>query len=190
MCNSPFCACRPHQTHTFPSGGGASRVPGLTMRRASFAVNIKIRHSHQEVGHITFTARQRAGRTFPQGVSRSWLNNVLGVCLHLNLYIKILLFIQFISYMFYNVFCWFVRTYGIHFYFISFFVHEIIPISIAVYCYMNYSYSLLYCSFNIIFWPSYYCFLLNAYGLMVTYLTNARCWIQWKGERGYVSWQG
>ena len=38
------------------------------------------------------------------GVSRSQLGNATGVCLHLRFYLKILLFIQFLSYMFYIYF--------------------------------------------------------------------------------------
>ena len=50
------------------------------------------------------------------------------LCLCLRL--KILLYIQYTSYSFNNIFFWFVRTYGIHYYLISFFVHETIIVSI------------------------------------------------------------
>ena len=53
--------------------------------------------------------------------------------------------------MFYNVFCSFLRNYCIHCLFDILFFHETIPIYITAYFYRKYYYSLLYCSFNIIF---------------------------------------
>ena len=44
-----------------PSGGGAFRVHISTTSWASFAVSVKLRHYHKKVGHLTFTAKQRAG---------------------------------------------------------------------------------------------------------------------------------
>ena len=48
------------------------------------------------------------------GLLRSRIDNVSSVRLHLCIHLKILLFIQFISYMFYDVFCWSIRTYVIY----------------------------------------------------------------------------
>ena len=62
------------------------------------------------------------------GISRSRLDNSSRICLHIRLYIKILLFIQFRSYMFYNVFSDSFALMVYIIYFISFFVHETIPI--------------------------------------------------------------
>ena len=112
------------QTQTFPSGGGASRVHVLTTRCAPFAV-----------GCLKFTDLKFFGRPLPWGVLHLWINNALGVPLYLHLYPKIFLFIDFISYMFHQCFADLSVLMVCVVYFVSFFVHDIIPICIIIYCY-------------------------------------------------------
>ena len=77
--SSPFHARRFYKIQTFPSIGEASHVHVSTTRRASLAISVKLRCSHQEVGCITFTYLQRTRWTSLWGVSSSRLNNALGV---------------------------------------------------------------------------------------------------------------
>ena len=79
-------------------------------------------------------------------VSCSQLHNATGVRLHL----KILLFVHFISYMFF-VFFWSVRTYVIHCLFYVIFFMRLFSFMLCIYFYCKYYYSWLYCSFNILF---------------------------------------
>ena len=87
------------------------------------------------------------------GVSCSCLDNSIGVhlCLYICMHMKLLLFIQFLSFMIYNVFvdAFVLMVYIV--YSIYIFVHETIRIKLCVYCYGKYSYSQLYCSFNVLF---------------------------------------
>ena len=124
----------------------------------------------QKLKCITFTARKRAGHTschvsggsgrvtscplFPKVVKLFyWLTNIHGRTTRRVSCPNILLFIQFMFYMFYDAFWWSVRTYDINFLF------HIIPCSLD-YSNFYYVYTLIishprwYCSFKILFWSS------------------------------------
>ena len=116
------------------------------------------------------------------GVSCSRLENAPGVCLHLCFYLKILLLVQFLSYMLYICFAdLFVLMVYIFISYI-FLLMWLLLFILCVYCYSNNSFSWLYCSFNIIFWSSDYCFLLNSdyYTRSIYYFSSSISMLNYK----------
>ena len=128
--------CRPRQSHYFncpctpPSGGGASRVHGLTTSWLS----------------VSSWIRRQLRRSLALYPSTNIHSSTTRRASRLN----ILLFIQFIFYIFYYAFWWSVRTYGIHFLFDIIF--RSLDYSYLYYVYIVIlSYSILYFLFNTLF---------------------------------------
>ena len=128
--NAPGVHCFHFQNKMLPKEGGTYHVQGSTTRRAPFAV-----------GNLVFTDQQHDGLPLLRGVSRSQIYNATGICINKHLNIKILLFIHFISYIFYNIVPDLFVLMICIVYLITLFVHENIPIFITVYSYSRYSYS-------------------------------------------------
>ena len=104
----------------------------------SATISIVLALPLQEVGHLTFTSRQRAMRPYCHGsvgsggspwncTDRQILTARQRAGRPVSMYIY---FIQFTFYMFYDAFWWYVRTYGIHFLFDIYIFHWNIFLSI------------------------------------------------------------
>ena len=151
-----YVTCRPRQHHYFhctwiyPSGGGASRFWGSTLRRAHV---------------LSRPRRQRRRSLFPFLLKVDyvmvpvdqylWLNNAPGILsqhivVH-SVYILYVLwwFLMIHLYLWYTLFIWY------HFCSLEYYYFDYVFIVIL-------SYSIFYCSFNILFWSSFL-FISHAY---------------------------